>query len=114
MSRLLSAARKMPIFSRKFDIKSVPARSKRQMHCPQMEENLNDYRAIKLHLGGKCIQFVNGAWSGQHGSESKDVGATKRDLQRLEEANNLNQIKIDVLLDMLTENLAELNVLRGK
>lgn len=104
----------MPIFSRKFDIKNVPARSKRQMNCPHIEENLNDYRAIQLHLGRKRMKFVNGTWIGHHGSESDDVGVMKRDLQRLEEANNLNQIKIDVLLDMLTENLAELNMLRGK
>lgn len=104
----------MPIFSRKFDIKNVPARAKRQMNCPQIDENLNDYRAIQLHLGKKRLKFVNGSWIGQHISEPDNADGMKRDLQRLEEANNLNQIKIDVLLDMLTENLAELNRLRGK
>lgn len=106
----------MPIFSRKFDIKSVPARSKRQINCPAIEENFDDYRSIQFSLGKKRLKFIDGAWIIGHGhaADSDDVGDMKRQIQRLEEANNLNQIKIDVLLDMLTENMAELNVLRIK
>lgn len=106
----------MPIFSRKFDIKSVPARSKRQINCSSIEENFDDYRSIQLNLGKNKLKFINGAWIIGHGHavNSADVGDMKREMQRLEEANNLNHIKIDVLLDMLTENLAELNVLRSK
>lgn len=104
----------MPIFSRKFDVKHLPARSKRQTSCPPIEESLNDYRNINLNLGKKRIKFVAGTWIiGQHAADTGNFIELKQEIQQLKEANNLNQIKVDVLLDMLTENLAELNIHRS-
>lgn len=97
----------MPIFSRKFDVKHLPARSKRQTSCPPIEENLNDYRTISLNLGNKRIKFVGSTWIiGQHTADTGNLIELKQEMQQLKEANNLNQIQVDVLLDMLTENQA--------
>lgn len=46
-------------------------------------------------------------------SRFRNLIELKQEMQQLKEANNLNQLKVDVLLDMLTENLAELNTLRS-
>lgn len=106
--------KEMPIFSRKFDVKHLPARSKRQTSCPPIEESPNDYRIIHLNLGKKRIKFEGGTWIiGQHTADTGNLIGLKQEIQQLKEANNLNRLKIDVLLDMLTENLAELNTLRS-
>lgn len=106
----------MPIFAKKFDIKSIPARSKRYNNGgPQIQEKIDEYRTIQINLNKKKLKFIDGTWIlTQNSSDIDDVGALKKKLQKLEEENNLNQIKVDVLLDMLTENLSELNILRNK
>lgn len=105
----------MPIFSKKFDVKTLPSRGKRHtINCPPIQEKLDDYETISVILSGqRQLKFVDGEWLlTQSSSNGDDVNALKRKVQKLEEENNLNQVKVDVLLDMLTENLAELNVLR--
>ncbi|XP_031618137.1 protein chibby homolog 1 [Contarinia nasturtii] len=106
----------MPIFSKKFDIKNIPQRGKRDNSCAQIQEKLDDFHTIQLNLTNKRkLKFVDGTWivTQQHG-DADDITAMRKRLQKLEEENNLNQIKVDVLLDMLTENLAELKILRNK
>lgn len=106
---------RMPIFSKKFDVKNIPVRSKRQNDWPKIQEKLDDYQIIQLNLDEKKLKFVNGTWTSlQNSTNPFDVGVMKRKIQKLEEENNLNQIKVDVLLDMLTENLAELSVIHSK
>lgn len=105
----------MPIFSKKFDVKSIPSRSKRHGgNGPSIQEKFDDYETISVNLSGeRQLKFVNGEWLLTQSSCSvDDINALKRRVHKLEEENNLKQVKVDVLLDMLTENLAELNVLR--
>lgn len=104
----------MPLFSKKFDVKPIPARGKRNgVDCPPIQEKIDDIDNISLYLGKQQAKFVDGSWIlSSNGSNADDFVAVKRKMQKLEEENNLNRIKIDVLLDMLTENLAEVNVLR--
>lgn len=106
----------MPIFSKKFDIKTIPNRGKRQAaNCPPIQEKFADYETISVNLSGqRQLKFVNGEWLLTQSSSCNvdDINALKRKVHKLEEENNLNQVKVDVLLDMLTENLAELDVLR--
>lgn len=106
----------MPIFSKKFDIKSIPQRGKRDSNCPQIQEKLDDYQIIQLNLTNKKkLKFVDGTWIvTQQPADADDITAMRKRLQKLEEENNLNQIKVDILLDMLTENLAELKIFRDK
>lgn len=105
----------MPIFSKKFDVKTLPSRGKRHaVNCPSIQEKLDDYETISVNLSGqRQLKFVDGEWLLTQSSYNvDDISALKRKVHKLEEENNLNQVKVDVLLDMLTENLAELNVLR--
>lgn len=106
----------MPIFSKKFDIKNIPQRGKRDSSCAPIQEKIDDFQSIQLNLTNKKkLKFVDGTWIlTQQQCDSDDVTAMRKRLQKLEEENNLNQIKVDVLLDMLTENLAELRILRDK
>lgn len=106
----------MPIFSKKFDLKSIPQRGKRDGSCPHIQEKLDDFQVIQINLmNKKKLKFVDGTWIlGQQSGDVDDVMAMRKRLQKLEEANNLNQIKVDILLDMLTENLSELKLLRDK
>lgn len=106
----------MPIFSKKFDVKTLPSRGKRHAaNCPSIQEKLDDYETISVNLPGqRQLKFVDGEWllTTQASGNVDDINALKRKVHKLEEENNLNQVKVDVLLDMLTENLAELDVLR--
>lgn len=106
----------MPIFSKKFEIKSIPPRGKRQnINCPPIQEKLDDFYTININLNKKHLKFVEGTWiqTQQSTYDTDDITTMKRKVQKLEEENNLNQIKVDVLLDMLTENLSELSVLKN-
>lgn len=104
----------MPIFSRKFDIKPIPQRGKRDASCAHIQEKLDDFRNIQLNLTNKKkLKFVDGTWiTTQQTADADDITAMRRRMHKIEEENNLNQIKVDILLDMLTENLAELKILR--
>lgn len=106
----------MPIFSRKFDIKHIPQRNKRDSSCAHIQEKLDDFQNIQFHLTNKkMMKFVDGTWIvTQQSADADDITSMRRRMQKLEEENNLNQIKVDILLDMLTENLAELKILRDK
>lgn len=101
----------MPIFSKKFDIKNIPQRAKRDSSCTHTPEKLDDFHVIQMDLGKKRkLKFVDGTWIVSPQQSDGDDVTTRKRLQRLEEENNLNQIKIDVLLDMLTE----INIQRDK
>lgn len=111
----------MPIFSKKYDIKTIPARAKRQnINYPLIHEEPNDLNNISLTLNKNTYKLIDGQWiSSNHqngsmtGANDEDVTAIKKRLRRVEEEHNLQQLKIDILLDMLTENLNELNVLKN-
>lgn len=114
----------MPIFSTKYDTKTIPARAKRQnINYPLIHEEPNDLSKISLTLNKTTLKFVDGQWSGSgsgsqphnnvnHRTADKDAAAIKKKLRRMDEENNLQQLKIDILLDMLTENMNELNVFK--
>lgn len=104
----------MPIFSKKFDIKNIPQRGKRDSSCVQIQEKLDDFQVIQMKLTNKKkLKFIDGTWIvTQQPTDADDVTMMRKRLQKLEEENNLNQIKVDILLDMLTENLTELKILR--
>lgn len=110
----------MPIFSKTFDVKTIPARGKRANEdCPVMKEKLDDYTNININFGHRVLRFQNARWIQEqqqqqhhHNGDDNDGLVLKRHIRNLEQINNLNQVKIDVLLDMLTEHLVEINKLR--
>jgi protein chibby 1 len=104
----------MPIFTKKLQPKQCPQRTSRLpiAQCPKIEENLEDFEEITMDLNGAVLTFKEGTWQSTAGtttpSTSADLGRMKKKLNQLEEENNLNKVKVDVLLDMLTENVCEL------
>lgn len=104
----------MPIFNRKFETKPIPARVLRgNSFCPIITEDLNEYRTIGLNLGSRELRFVDGLWvQGHRKSEIDDAICLNRRLKVLEEQNNMNELKIEILLDLLTEHANELNFLK--
>lgn len=106
----------MPIFSKLFDVKTVPIRAKRSNdYCPVLKEKLNDYSNIGINLNNTVSKFAGGRWTHeQYTGEVGDIADLKKRIRILEDANNLSQLKIDVLLDLLTENLSELNNKKSK
>ncbi|XP_062541587.1 protein chibby homolog 1 [Armigeres subalbatus] len=121
----------MPIFTKKFAPKVAPPRTARlNIGCPPQQEDLDEYRNIRLNLLDKQLCFVDGVWmsaikataAGSGGSSAlpgtnnaiDDLLRMKRRVKSLEQENNLYQVKLDVLLDLLTENVIELSTVKGQ
>ncbi|EAT34705.1 AAEL013081-PA [Aedes aegypti] len=121
----------MPIFTKKFAPKVAPPRTARlNIGCPPQQEDLDEFRNIRLNLLDKQLCFVDGVWmsaaapgGGSSGmtaalpsnaSTIDDLLRMKRRLKTLEQENNLYQVKLDVLLDLLTENVIELSAIKGQ
>lgn len=102
----------MPLFSNKFNPKPVPPRGIRCNigHSP-IKENLNDIKEITLNLDDKELKFIDGIWiEVSKKANCDDISRLLQKIKSLEEENNLNQIKIEVLLDLLAENASELDI----
>ncbi|XP_065074696.1 protein chibby homolog 1 [Ochlerotatus camptorhynchus] len=120
----------MPIFTKKFAPKVAPPRTARlNIGCPPQQEELDDFKNIRLNLLDKQLCFVDGVWmsgmalaaaSGGSGTAPASTAAIddllrmKRRIKSLEQENNLYQVKLDVLLDLLTENVIELSAVKGQ
>lgn len=122
----------MPIFTKKFAPKVAPPRTARlNIGCPPQQEELDDFKNIRLNLLDKQLCFVDGVWmsgmamataaGGGSGTAAPastaaidDLLRMKRRIKSLEQENNLYQVKLDVLLDLLTENVIELSAVKGQ
>ncbi|MBN3302434.1 protein chibby homolog 1 [Amia ocellicauda] len=111
----------MPLFGNTFSPKKTPPRksaSLSNLHTldrstRELELGL-EYGAPAITIGGQSLKFEEGQWI----TESGGGGASQRELQRLrkrnlqlEEENNLLRLKIDILLDMLSETTAETHLM---
>ncbi|XP_056379848.1 protein chibby homolog 1 [Hyla sarda] len=106
----------MPIFGNTFSPKKTPPRksaSLSNLHAldrttKEVELGL-DYGFPSINIAGQSLRFDNGEWideSGGTGSQKDVQRLRKRNLQ-LEEENNLLRLKVEILLDMLSEATAE-------
>ncbi|XP_005527674.1 protein chibby homolog 1 [Parus major] len=108
----------MPLFGNSFSPKRTPPRkwaSLSNLHLldrstREVELGL-EYGTPTMNLAGQSLKFENGHWVSESGTF---VGGDRRELQRLrkrnqqlEEENNLLRLKVDILLDMLSETTAE-------
>ncbi|KAI4904324.1 hypothetical protein NFI96_015186 [Prochilodus magdalenae] len=113
----------MPLFGSTFSPKKTPPRksaSLSNLHTldrstREIELGL-EYGAPVLNIGGQSLKFEDGEWI--TGTESggtvsgKEVQKLKKRNMQLEEENNLLKIKIELLLDMLTETTAESHLIQ--
>jgi len=71
-----------------------------------------DYGPVKVRLGGNEMSFEGGEWISETaggGSQRETIRLRKQNVVLTEE-NNLLKIKVDLLLDMLSERTAELHL----
>ncbi|OXB60855.1 hypothetical protein ASZ78_014407 [Callipepla squamata] len=83
----------MPLFGSTFSPKKTP---------PRKAASLSN-----LHLS---LKFENGQWVAELGSftgDRREMQRLRKRNQQLEEENNLLRLKVDILLDMLSETTAE-------
>uniref|UniRef100_A0A8D0GV94 Chibby 1, beta catenin antagonist n=1 Tax=Sphenodon punctatus TaxID=8508 RepID=A0A8D0GV94_SPHPU len=107
----------MPLFGNTFSPKKTPPRksaSLSNLHSldrstREIELGL-DYGNPTMNLAGQSLKFENGQWiadSGGSSGDTREMQRLRKRNQQLEEENNLLQLKVDILLDMLSETTAE-------
>uniref|UniRef100_A0A9L0RX63 Chibby 1, beta catenin antagonist n=2 Tax=Equus caballus TaxID=9796 RepID=A0A9L0RX63_HORSE len=107
---------KMPLFGNTFSPKKTPPRksaSLSNLHnldrsTREVELGL-DYGTPTMNLAGQSLKFENGQWIAgiSGGVDRREAQRLRRRNQQLEEENNLLRLKVDILLDMLSETTAE-------
>lgn len=67
-----------------------------------------------MNLGSQNFKFEDGQWISESGGNvsGKEVQRLKKRNLQLEEENNLLRLKIEVLLDMLSESTAETHLIQ--
>ncbi|XP_037369460.1 protein chibby homolog 1 isoform X2 [Talpa occidentalis] len=108
----------MPLFGNTFSPKKTPPRksaSLSNLHnldrsTREVELGL-DYGTPTMNLAGQSLKFENGQWIAETGVsagvDAREAQRLRRRNQQLEEENNLLRLKVDLLLDMLSETTAE-------
>ncbi|XP_078539720.1 protein chibby homolog 1 [Lissotriton helveticus] len=104
----------MPLFGNNFSPKKTPPRksaSLSNLHAldrsvREIELGL-DYGPPNMNIAGQILKFENGQWIAESGGTGNEVQRLHKRNQQLEEENNLLRLKVEVLLDMLTESMAE-------
>lgn len=106
----------MPLFGNNFSPKKTPPRksaSLSNLHAldrsvREIELGL-EYGPPNMNIAGQILKFENGQWIAESGGTGaqKEVQRLQKRNQLLEEENNLLRLKVEVLLDMLTETTAD-------
>ncbi|XP_012670026.1 protein chibby homolog 1 isoform X1 [Clupea harengus] len=110
----------MPLFGNTFSPKKTPPRksaSLSNLHTldrstREIELGL-EYGAPVMNIGGQSLKFEEGQWITESGGNvsGKELQRLKKRNQQLEEENNLLKLKVDLLLDMLSETTAETHLI---
>ncbi|XP_030631729.1 protein chibby homolog 1 [Chanos chanos] len=111
----------MPLFGNTFSPKKTPPRksaSLSNLHTldrstREVELGL-EYGAPVMNIGGQSLKFEEGQWIAESGGSvsGKELQRLKKRNLQLEEENNLLKLKIDLLLDMLSETTAESHLIQ--
>ncbi|KAK2876532.1 hypothetical protein Q8A67_020628 [Cirrhinus molitorella] len=111
----------MPLFGNIFSPKKTPPRksaSLSNLHTldrstREIELGL-EYGSPVMNIGGQSLKFEEGHWIAESGGNvsGKEVQRLKKRNLQLEEENNLLRLKIEVLLDMLSESTAETHLIQ--
>ncbi|XP_013142939.1 PREDICTED: major facilitator superfamily domain-containing protein 10-like [Papilio polytes] len=108
---------KMPLFSNKFTPKTIPVRRndtsviRNEFGSDYASKELSiDLSPLKIKLGDFEVSFEEGQWipaSGRAGAAHKENLRLKKELEQLEEENNMLRLKFEILLDMMTDKTVE-------
>uniref|UniRef100_A0A4W6BJ22 Chibby 1, beta catenin antagonist n=1 Tax=Lates calcarifer TaxID=8187 RepID=A0A4W6BJ22_LATCA len=117
----------MPLFGNTFSPKKTPPRKSaslssltygefRELTLDRSTREIElglEYGPPVMNIGGQSWKFEDGQWiteSGGNGSGRELQRLKKRNIQ-LEEENNLLKLKIEILMDMLTETTVEYHLM---
>ncbi|XP_076028091.1 protein chibby homolog 1-like isoform X2 [Genypterus blacodes] len=110
----------MPLFRNTFTPKKTPPRRSASLsslhtldHSTREVELGLECGTPVMNIGGQSWRFEDGQWlteSGGNTTTKETQQLIKRNVQ-LEEENNLLKLKIEVLLDMLTETTVECHLM---
>ncbi|XP_028413123.1 protein chibby homolog 1-like [Dendronephthya gigantea] len=108
----------MPLFKRKGKVppRNIEAGAS-TIKTKDLDDTDRESGIIKLNLGDNKLVFEDGVWTsestgvGGGRSSGAEVRKLKEQNLQLKEENNLLQYKIEILLDMLAANKADLMVL---
>ncbi|XP_055033052.1 protein chibby homolog 1 [Misgurnus anguillicaudatus] len=111
----------MPLFGNTFGQKKTPPRKSASLSnihtldrsTREIELGL-EYGAPVMNIGSQSLKFEDGQWITESGGNvsGKEVQRLKKRNLQLEEENNLLKIKIEILLDMLSESTAETHLIQ--
>ncbi|XP_063077334.1 protein chibby homolog 1 [Engraulis encrasicolus] len=111
----------MPLFGNTFSPKKTPPRKSASMSnlhtldrsTREVELGL-EYGSPMMTIGGQSLKFEDGQWISESGGtvSGKEMQRLKKRNQQLEEENNLLRLKVDLLLDMLSETTAETHLIQ--
>ncbi|XP_061564254.1 protein chibby homolog 1 [Cololabis saira] len=116
----LKRSLKMPLFGNIFSPKKTPPRksaslsSLHTLDCSTREIELGlEYGPPSMNIGAQSWKFEDGQWITESGgnTSSREVQRLKKRNVQLEEENNLLKLKIELLLDMLTESTVEYHLM---
>ncbi|XP_068161658.1 protein chibby homolog 1 [Antennarius striatus] len=112
----LKRSLKMPLFGNTFSPKKTPPRksaSLSSLHTldrstREVELGL-EFGPPNMNIGGQTWKFEDGQWVTESGgnTSSRELLRLKKRNTQLEEENNLLKLKIEILVDMLTETTVE-------
>lgn len=110
----------MPLFGNSFSPKKIPARkaaSLSSLHTldrstREIELGL-EYGPPAMNIGGQSWKFEEGQWISESGGtvSNKEMQRLKKRNTQLEEENNLLKLKIEILMDMLTETTVQYHLM---
>lgn len=92
----------MPIFHKKTQFRPRE-RVGRFTQCKKFEGDIAGYENIYLKLKGKDLQLIDRDWIITNGEPIDDVVKLNNRISCLEEENNLNKIKVEILLTMIAD-----------
>ena len=109
----------MPIFpQRKFTFKHPKQRELRLNSVPKYNEDIDDFKDIKIKLSNEReLQFVDGEWINVKKSQQEgfdDVARLVRENKKLQNENSNLNVKMDIMLDLLTECICEKEAIAKK
>ncbi|XP_028601441.1 protein chibby homolog 1 isoform X1 [Podarcis muralis] len=112
----------MPLFGNTFSPKKTPPRKSASLSNLHMLDRSSreielglEYGTPVMTLTGQSMRFENGQWIAESFGDTGDrreANRLRKRIQQLEEENNLLQLKIDILLDMLSETTAESHLMQ--
>ncbi|XP_008312954.1 protein chibby homolog 1 isoform X2 [Cynoglossus semilaevis] len=116
----LKRSLRMPLFGNTFSPKKTPPRksaSLSSLHTldrstREIELGL-EYGPPALNIGGQSLKFEDGQWLSETGgsTSNRELQRLKKRNLQLEEENNLLKLKIETLMDMLTETTVEYHMI---